>query len=107
MSKKQVSFGDDGRHKMLAGMKKLHDAVASTLGPKGRNAIFPKSYGAPQVTNDGVTIAKEIELEDNIENMGAELIKDAASKTNDGHEPRRRAARVSPCLSLSQQRNHV
>ena len=83
MSKKQISFGDEGRLKMLAGMEKLHDAVASTLGPKGRNAIFSRSYGAPQVTNDGVTIAKEIELEDSTENMGAELIKDAASKTND------------------------
>lgn len=83
MSKKEVSFGDDGRLKMFAGMEKLYKAVASTLGPKGRNAIFPKSYGAPQVTNDGVTIAKEIELTDSIENMGAELIKDAASKTND------------------------
>ena len=68
---------------MFQWMEKLHEAVASTLGPKGRNAIFPKSYGAPQVTNDGVTIAKEIELEDPVENMGAELIKDAASKTND------------------------
>jgi len=83
MSKKQISFGDDGRLQMFEGMEKLYNAVASTLGPKGRNAIFPKSFGAPQVTNDGVTIAKEIELSDPIENMGAELIKDAASKTND------------------------
>lgn len=83
MSKKQVLFGDTGRLKMIAGMEKLHEAVASTLGPKGRNVIFPKSYGAPQVTNDGVTIAKEFDLEDPVENMGAELIKDVASKTND------------------------
>lgn len=83
MAKKQVLFGDAGRQKMLDGVKKLHDAVSATLGPKGRNVIFPKSYGAPQVTNDGVTIAKEFDLEDPIENMGAELIKDVASKTND------------------------
>lgn len=83
MAKKQVIFGDAGRLKMLEGMKKLHEAVAGTLGPKGRNVIFPKSYGPPQVTNDGVTIAKEFDLEDPVENMGAELIKDVASKTND------------------------
>ncbi|MBP6921412.1 chaperonin GroEL, partial [Candidatus Gracilibacteria bacterium] len=83
MAKKQVLFGDAGRQKMLEGVKKLHDAVSATLGPKGRNVVFPKSYGAPQVTNDGVTIAKEFDLEDPIENMGAELIKDVASKTND------------------------
>jgi chaperonin GroEL len=83
MAKKQVLFGDAGRQKMLEGVKKLHDAVSATLGPKGRNVVFPKGYGAPQVTNDGVTIAKEFDLEDPIENMGAELIKDVASKTND------------------------
>ncbi len=83
MTKKQVLFGDAGRLKMLEGVKKLHEAVSATLGPKGRNVVFPKSYGAPQVTNDGVTIAKEFDLEDPIENMGAELIKDVASKTND------------------------
>lgn len=83
MAKKQVLFGDAGRLKMLEGVKKLHEAVSATLGPKGRNVVFPKSYGAPQVTNDGVTIAKEFDLEDPIENMGAELIKDVASKTND------------------------
>lgn len=83
MAKKQVIFGDAGRLKMLEGVKKLFEAVSATLGPRGRNAIFPKSYGAPQVTNDGVTIAKEFDLEDPVENMGAELIKDVASKTND------------------------
>ena len=83
MAKKQVLFGDAGRLKMLEGIKKLHEAVSCTLGPKGRNVVFPKSYGPPQVTNDGVTIAKEFDLEDPIENMGAELIKDVASKTND------------------------
>lgn len=83
MTKKQVIFGDVGRLRMLDGMKKLHDAVAGTLGPKGRNVVFSKSYGPPQVANDGVTIAKEFDLEDPVENMGAELIKDVASKTND------------------------
>ena len=80
---KQIHFGDEARLKMFAGMEKVAKTVTATMGPKGRNVIFSKSYGAPQVTNDGVTIAKEIELEDKIENMGAELIKEAASKTND------------------------
>ncbi len=80
---KQIHFGDEARLKMFAGMEKVAKTVTCTMGPKGRNVIFSKSYGAPQVTNDGVTIAKEIELEDKIENMGAELIKEAASKTND------------------------
>jgi chaperonin GroEL len=64
-------------------MEKVAHTVMATIGPKGRNVIFSKGYGAPQITNDGVTIAKEIELEDKMENMGAELIKEAASKTND------------------------
>ena len=80
---KQIHFGDEARLKMFSGMEKVAKTVTATMGPKGRNVIFSKSYGAPQVTNDGVTIAKEIELEDKIENMGAELIKEAASKTND------------------------
>jgi chaperonin GroEL len=80
---KQIHFGDEARLKMFSGMEKVARTVTATMGPKGRNVIFSKSYGAPQVTNDGVTIAKEIELEDKIENMGAELIKEAASKTND------------------------
>ncbi len=80
---KQIHFGDEARLKMFVGMEKVAKVVSATIGPKGRNVIFSKSYGAPQVTNDGVTIAKEIELEDKIENMGAELIKEAASRTND------------------------
>ncbi len=80
---KQILFGDEARLKMFSGMEKVAKTVSATIGPKGRNVIFSKSYGAPQVTNDGVTIAKEIELEDKIENMGAELIKEAASRTND------------------------
>jgi chaperonin GroEL len=80
---KNIHFGDEARLKMFSGMEKVAKTVVATMGPKGHNVIFSKSYGAPQVTNDGVTIAKEIELEDKIENMGAELIKEAASKTND------------------------
>lgn len=80
---KQIHFGDEARLAMFAGMEKVAKTVTCTMWPKGRNVIFAKSYGAPQVTNDGVTIAKEIELEDKIENMWADLIKEAASKTND------------------------
>lgn len=80
---KQLHFGDEARLALFAGAEKVAKAVTATMGPKGRNVAFSKSYGAPQVTNDGVTIAKEIELEDKLENMGAELIKEAASRTND------------------------
>lgn len=80
---KQIHFGDEARLAMFSGMEKVAKTVVATMWPKGRNVIFSKSYGAPQITNDGVTIAKEIELEDKIENMGAELIKEAASRTND------------------------
>jgi chaperonin GroEL len=80
---KNIHFGDEARLQMFSGMEKVAKVVSATIGPKGRNVIFSKGYGAPQVTNDGVTIAKEIELEDKIENMGAELIKEAASRTND------------------------
>jgi chaperonin GroEL len=80
---KNIHFGDEARLQMFSGMEKVAKVVSATIGPKGRNVIFSKGYGAPQVTNDGVTIAREIELEDKIENMGAELIKEAASRTND------------------------
>ncbi len=80
---KQIHFWDEARLAMFAGMEKVAKTVICTMGPKGRNVIFAKSYWAPQVTNDGVTIAREIELEDKIENMGADLIKEAASRTND------------------------
>jgi chaperonin GroEL len=80
---KQIHFGDEARLQMFAGMEKVAKTVTCTMGPKWRNVIFSKWYGAPQITNDGVTIAREIELEDKIENMGAELIKEAASRTND------------------------
>ena len=83
MSAKDVKFGDDARTKILAGVNLLADAVKVTLGPKGRNVVLDKAFGAPTVTKDGVSVAKEIELEDKFENMGAQLVKEVASKTND------------------------
>jgi len=80
---KQVVYGDDARKRIYAGMKAIADAVRVTMGPKGRNVILEKSYGGPTVTNDGVTVAKEIDLEDKFENIGASIVKEAASKTND------------------------
>src|SRR5690554_757042 len=83
MAAKEVKFGDSGRKKMLAGVNVLADAVKATLGPKGRHVILERSYGAPSITKDGVSVAKEIELKDRFENMGAQLVKDVASKAND------------------------
>ncbi len=80
---KIVKFGDDARQKMLAGVNVLSDAVKTTLGPKGRNVVLDKSFGAPTVTKDGVSVAKEIELEDKYENMGAQMVKEVASKASD------------------------
>jgi chaperonin GroEL len=80
---KEISFDVDARLKMETGVNKLADTVKVTIGPKGRNVVLDKSYGAPTITNDGVTIAKEIELEDRYENMGAQLVKEVATKTND------------------------
>jgi len=80
---KQVNFGDDSRKKIISGVQQLADAVRITIGPKGRNVVIDKKYGAPLITNDGVTIAKEIELKDPFENMGAQLVKEVATKTND------------------------
>ena len=80
---KQLIYADEARKKLLVGINKLADAVATTLGPKGRNVALDKKWGAPNVVHDGVTVAKEIDLEDPFENMGAQLIKEAASKTND------------------------
>ena len=80
---KEIKHGTDARVAMAAGVNKLADTVKITLGPKGRNVVLDKSYGAPTITNDGVTIAKEIELEDVFENMGAQLVKEVATKTND------------------------
>ncbi len=80
---KELHYGEDSRRKLMAGVDKLADTVKITLGPKGRNVLIEKSYGSPLITNDGVTIAKEIELEDQVENMGAQLVKEVATKTND------------------------
>ena len=80
---KQLLFGDDARQKLLTGVNKLAKAVVTTLGPRGRNVALDKKWGAPNVVHDGVSVAKEIELEDPFENMGAQLVKEAASKTND------------------------
>src|SRR4030065_2593109 len=80
---KQIQYKEEARKKLKAGADKLADAVKVTLGPKGRNVVLDKGFGPPTITNDGVTIAKEIELEDKIENMGAEIVKEVAEKTND------------------------
>ena len=80
---KQIKYGVEARKALEAGVNQLADTVRVTLGPKGRNVVLDKSFGAPLITNDGVTIAKEIELADPFENMGAQLIKEVASKTND------------------------
>ena len=83
MSAKDVKFGDSARAKMMIGVNILADAVKVTLGPKGRNVVIDKSYGSPHITKDGVTVAKEITLKDKFENMGAQLVREVASKTAD------------------------
>jgi chaperonin GroEL len=83
MAAKDVKFGDAARHKMVAGVNILADAVKVTLGPKGRNVVLDRSFGAPTITKDGVSVAKEIELKDKFENMGAQMVKEVASKTSD------------------------
>ena len=80
---KQIIYGEEARKALQAGIDQLADTVKITLGPKGRNVVLDKKYGAPLITNDGVTIAKEIELDDAFENMGAQLVKEVATKTND------------------------
>ena len=83
MAAKDVRFGDSARSKMLDGVNVLADAVKTTLGPKGRNVVLDKAFGAPTVTKDGVSVAKEIELEDKFENMGAQMVKEVASQASD------------------------
>src|SRR6266852_5192543 len=83
MAAKEVKFSVDARDKMLRGVDILANAVRVTLGPKGRNVVLEKSFGAPRITKDGVTVAKEIELEDKFENMGAQMVREVASKTSD------------------------
>ena len=80
---KDILFGQEARNALEKGLNQLADTVKVTLGPKGRNVVLDKKFGAPLITNDGVTIAKEIELEDAFENMGAQLVKEVATKTND------------------------
>ena len=83
MAAKDVRFARDARERILRGVDILADAVKVTLGPKGRNVVLDKSFGAPRITKDGVTVAKEIELKDKFENMGAQMLREVASKTND------------------------
>ena len=83
MAAKEIRYDQDARAKILAGVNALANAVRVTLGPKGRNVIIEKSFGSPTVTKDGVTVAKEIELEDKFENMGAQMVREVASKTSD------------------------
>src|SRR5262244_2698158 len=80
---KQIVHGEDSRQSILRGVNLLADAVKITLGPKGRNVVLDKKFGSPQITKDGVTVAKEIELKDPLENMGAQMVKEVASKTSD------------------------
>src|SRR5215211_7739284 len=83
MAAKDVKFSGDARERMLRGVDILANAVKVTLGPKGRNVVLEKSFGAPRITKDGVTVAKDIELSDKFENMGAQMVREVASKTND------------------------
>src|SRR5690606_16692150 len=83
MSAKEIKFSTDARDRMLRGVELLNNAVKVTLGPKGRNVVIDKAYGAPRITKDGVTVAREIELSDKFENMGAQMVREVASKTND------------------------
>ena len=91
---KQIVYGEEARKALQSGIDKLADTVKITLGPKGRNVVLDKKFGAPLITNDGVTIAKEIELEDAFENMGAQLVREVATKTT------RRATAQQPQLCL-------
>ena len=83
MAAKDVKFSEDARERMLRGVNILADAVKVTLGPKGRNVVFERAYGAPRISKDGVSVAKEIELPDHFENMGAQMLREVASKTSD------------------------
>ena len=83
MAAKDINFGTDARARLAKGVNTLADAVTTTMGPKGRYVALQRSYGAPTITNDGVSVAKEIELKDPVENMGAQLVKEVATKTND------------------------
>ena len=95
MAAKDVKFSQDARERMLRGVDTLANAVKVTLGPKGRNVILDKSFGAPRTTKDGVTVAKEIELEDKFENMGAQMVREVAQKTNDLELVDRKSTRLN------------
>src|SRR5256886_7242200 len=88
MAAKQIVTGEHSRQSILRGVNLLADAVKITLGPKGRNAVIEKKFGAPVITKDGVTVAKEIELKDSLENMGAQMVREVASKTSRSEERR-------------------
>ena len=113
---KQIKTGEEARKALEAGVNTLADTVKITLGPKGRNVVLGKKYGAPLITNDGVTIAKEIELEDAFENMGAQLVKEVSTKTNDvagdglracsGYDTRRTQERRSRRKPHNRQERH-
>src|ERR1700681_1745571 len=83
MAAKNIIYGEEARQRILHGVNKLADAVKVTLGPKGRNVVIEKKFGSPTITKDGVTVAKEIELQDSLENMGAQMVREVASKTSD------------------------
>jgi chaperonin GroEL len=100
MTAKQVVFGDAGRNKLVEGVNVLADAVKVTLGPKGRNVVIERSFGSPHVTKDGVTVAKEIELEDKLANMGAQMVKEVASRTADNAGDGTTTATVSSTESI-------
>ena len=100
MAAKEVRFGGDARARMIRGVDILADSVKVTLGPKGRNVVLDKSYGAPRITKDGVTVAKEIELSDKFENMGAQMVREVATRTSDPQAtapPRRRCSPRRSC----------
>src|SRR4030088_1872306 len=80
---KHIAYGEESRRALLSGVNRLADAVKVTLGPRGRNVVLDKKFGSPLITKDGVTVAKEIELEDKLENVGAQMVKEVASKTSD------------------------
>ena len=92
MAAKDVKFGSDARTRMMEGVDILANAVKVTLGPKGRNVVLDKAFGAPRITKDGVTVAKDIELADKFQNMGAQMVREVASKANDGGNRRHHPA---------------
>ena len=102
---KQIRFDEDARRSIKAGIDKVADAVKVTLGPKGRNVVLDRGFGTPMITNDGVTIVKEIDLEDKFENIGAEFVKEVANKTNDAAGTGRQRQLFSRNQSLNPARN--